>query len=58
MSTDARADQKQRIIASVFYRTTAAGLPEETYVYHIKIWEDAGPEGGGKKPRYILLSRE
>jgi len=25
-------------------------------VAHIKIWEDAGPEGGGRKPRYILLS--
>lgn len=50
-------DQKQRIIDSVFSRRNAAGSLEETYVAHIKIWEDAGPEGGAKKPRYILLSR-
>ncbi|TFK77261.1 hypothetical protein BDN72DRAFT_784249 [Pluteus cervinus] len=51
------ADQRQRIIASVFSRRNAAGELEETYVSHIKIWEDAGPEGGGRKPRYILLSQ-
>ncbi|KAF5388572.1 hypothetical protein D9757_004587 [Collybiopsis confluens] len=45
------SDQKQRIIASVFSKI------DETYVSHIKIWEDAGPEGGGRKPRYILLSQ-
>ncbi|KAJ3989555.1 exocyst complex component Sec3-domain-containing protein [Lentinula detonsa] len=50
-------DQKQRIIDSVFSRRNAAGSLEETYVSHVKIWEDAGPEGGGKKPRYILLSQ-
>lgn len=54
------ADQnsvRQRIIASVFSRRNAAGTLEETYVSHVKIWEDAGPEGGARKPRYILLSR-
>lgn len=51
------ADQRETIIASVFSRRNAAGSLEETYVSHIKIWEDAGPEGGGRKPRYILLSR-
>lgn len=51
------ADQRQRIIASVFSRRNAADELEETYVSHVKIWEDAGPEGGGRKPRYILLSR-
>ncbi|KAF9479714.1 exocyst complex component, sec3 subunit [Pholiota conissans] len=51
------ADQRQRIIASVFSRRNAEGNLEETYVSHIKIWEDAGPEGGGRKPRYILLSQ-
>lgn len=51
------ADQRQRIIASVFSRRNAEGNLEETYVSHIKIWEDAGAEGGGGKPRYILLSR-
>ena len=55
--SNAMADQRQRIIASVFSRRNAEGNLEETYVAHIKIWEDAGPEGGGRKPRYILLSR-
>lgn len=49
------ADIKQSIIASVFSRRNATGNFEETYVSHIKIWEDAGPEG--RKARYILLSR-
>jgi hypothetical protein len=48
---------RQRIISSVFSRRNAGGALEETYVSHLKIWEDAGPEGGGRKPRYILLSR-
>ncbi|KAF4623518.1 hypothetical protein D9613_002135 [Agrocybe pediades] len=48
------ADQRQRIIASVFSRRNAAGNLEETYVAHIKIWED-GPDG--RKPRYLLLSQ-
>ncbi|KAF8973564.1 exocyst complex component Sec3-domain-containing protein [Flammula alnicola] len=50
------ADQRQRIISSVFSRRNAEGNLEETYVSHVKIWEDAGTEGGGRKPRYILLS--
>ncbi|CAA7268018.1 unnamed protein product [Cyclocybe aegerita] len=50
------ADQRQRIISSVFSRRNAAGNLEETYVSHVKIWEDAG-EAGGRKPRYILLSQ-
>jgi len=49
------ADVKQSIIASVFSRRNATGSLEETYVSHIKIWEDAGTEG--RKARYILLSR-
>ena len=44
---------RQRIVSSVF--TTK--LVDETYVAHIKIWEEAAPEEGGRKPRYILLSR-
>ncbi|KAF8167736.1 exocyst complex component, sec3 subunit [Crassisporium funariophilum] len=51
------ADQRQKIIASVFSRRNAAGNLEETYVSHVKIWEEAGNEGGGRKPRYILLSQ-
>lgn len=50
-------EQRQKIIDSVFSRRNASGDLEETYVSHVKIWEDPGPEGGGKKPRYILLSR-
>ncbi|KAG6889916.1 hypothetical protein C0992_003620 [Termitomyces sp. T32_za158] len=39
-------------------RRNASGNLEETYVSHVKIWEDAGTEGGGgRKPRYILLSQ-
>ncbi|KAF9270059.1 hypothetical protein L218DRAFT_888394 [Marasmius fiardii PR-910] len=44
------SDQRQRIIDSVFSKNG------ETYIAHIKIWED-NPENGGKKPRYILLSQ-
>lgn len=47
---------KQRIIASVFDKRNAGADIQETYVGHIKIWEDAGEESG-KKPRYILLSQ-
>lgn len=46
---------RQRIVASVFARRNTPGA-EETYVSHVKVWEDAGPEGGGRKPRYIILS--
>lgn len=45
---------RQRIISSVFSKLNSTGH-QETYAGHIKIWEDAGPDG--KKPRYILLSR-
>ncbi|KII93765.1 hypothetical protein PLICRDRAFT_152811 [Plicaturopsis crispa FD-325 SS-3] len=48
---------RQRIIASVFSKRNAAGEYDESYVAHVKIWEDAGTEGGGNKPRYILLSQ-
>lgn len=47
---------RRRIISSVFNRRNAAGGTEETYVSHVKIWEDAGPEAD-LKPRYILLAR-
>ncbi|KAJ7099628.1 exocyst complex component Sec3-domain-containing protein [Mycena crocata] len=46
--------QREKIISSVFSRT---GALQESYISHVKIWEDAGPEGGGRKPRYILLSQ-
>lgn len=44
---------RQRIVSSVFNRRNAAGQ-QETYVGHLKIWEDAED---GMKPRYIILSR-
>ncbi|KAI9461762.1 exocyst complex component Sec3-domain-containing protein [Boletus coccyginus] len=47
---------RQRIVASVFDKRNAAADVLESYVAHIKIWEDAGEEQG-KKPRYIILSR-
>ncbi|GBE77755.1 hypothetical protein SCP_0106370 [Sparassis crispa] len=47
---------RQRIISSVFTKLNSAGH-EETYVSHIKIWEEAAQDEGGKKPRYILLSQ-
>ncbi|KAI6153692.1 exocyst complex component Sec3-domain-containing protein [Pisolithus tinctorius] len=47
---------RQRIITSVFDKRNAGAAIQESYVAHVKIWEDAG-EGQGKKPRYILLSR-
>ena len=43
---------RQRIISSVF----STKLVEETYVAHIKIWEEDASDEGGKKPRYIILS--
>lgn len=55
MSTD-HESVRQRIISSVFARRNTAGQ-EEQYVGHIKIWEDGGQDDGGRKPRYILLSR-
>lgn len=51
------ADIRKRIVDSVFSKRNATGNLEETYVAHCKIWEDAGNEAGGRKPRYILLSR-
>jgi hypothetical protein len=45
---------RQRIIASVFSRTRGGGL-EDTYVAHVKIWEDT--DDGTEKPRYIILAR-
>ncbi|KAI0048330.1 hypothetical protein FA95DRAFT_1490994 [Auriscalpium vulgare] len=48
---------RQRIIASVFSRRAANGA-EESYVSHVKIWEDPGAEAEGLKPRYILLSQD
>ncbi|KAJ7487422.1 exocyst complex component Sec3-domain-containing protein [Mycena galericulata] len=48
---------QDKIISSVFSRKNAQGVLEESYISHVKIWEDAGPEGGGRKPRYILLSQ-
>ncbi|KAF9029225.1 hypothetical protein BDZ89DRAFT_1133128 [Hymenopellis radicata] len=48
-------DHRPKIIESVFSRRNAAGELEETYVSHVKIWEEA--ENNTRKPRYILLSQ-
>lgn len=53
----ANIDIKQAIIDSVFSRRNASGGPEESYISHVKVWEDAGPEAGELKHRYILLAR-
>ncbi|KAI0085410.1 exocyst complex component Sec3-domain-containing protein [Irpex rosettiformis] len=50
------ASVRQRIISSVFSKLGANGH-QETYVAHVKIWEDVSPEEGGKKPRYIIIAR-
>ncbi|KAF8213226.1 exocyst complex component sec3 subunit [Mycena galopus ATCC 62051] len=57
MSSGSRESVVDKIVASVFSRRNASGVLEESYISHVKIWEDAGPEGGGRKPRYILLSQ-
>ena len=49
------ASVRQRIISSVFSKLSASGH-QETYVAHVKIWEDVSPEEGGKKPRYIIIA--
>ena len=50
---------KQRIISSVFSRRNAASTgAEEAYVAHVKIFEDSGEDEGGRKPRYIIISRK
>ncbi|KAI0340701.1 hypothetical protein BDW22DRAFT_1360141 [Trametopsis cervina] len=49
------ASVRQRIISSVFNRLNSSGH-QETYVAHVKIWEEVSPEEGGQKPRYIILS--
>ncbi|KDQ19898.1 hypothetical protein BOTBODRAFT_27319 [Botryobasidium botryosum FD-172 SS1] len=46
---------KESIITSLFSRRDqATGDLEETYVSHVKVWEEDGK--GPMKPRYILLS--
>ncbi|KAI9513060.1 exocyst complex component sec3 subunit [Russula earlei] len=47
---------RRRINSSVFNRRNASSTSEETYISHLKIWEDAGPEAD-PKPRFILLAR-
>ena len=47
-------DVRQRIVSSIFSKLNAQGQ-QETYVAHVKVWEDA-PDEGGQKPRYIIIS--
>lgn len=47
---------KQDIIASLFSKRAAEdGALEESYISHVKIFEDEGGEGG-VKARYLLLA--
>lgn len=60
--TDNYAIVREHIISSLFRKTNEDGLLEDTYVGHIKIWEDVPPqttqysEEGGMKPRYLMVS--
>lgn len=48
---------KQEIIASLFSRRSPEdGNLEETYISHVKVWENE--EGGGRKPRYLMIAGE
>lgn len=55
---------RERIIASLFRKTNEAGILEDTYVGHVKIWEDVPPqvnqfaEENGMKPRYLMVSSQ
>lgn len=59
---DEYAVVRERIIASLFRRTNEQGILEDTYVGHVKIWEDVPPqittfaEENGMKPRYLMVS--
>ncbi len=67
MSGPSRAsagDTRSQIISSLFNRRSDDGVLDETYIAHLKIWED-GPAGqgnqaedGGRKSRYLLLAGE
>ncbi|TFK39548.1 exocyst complex component SEC3 N-terminal PIP2 binding PH-domain-containing protein [Crucibulum laeve] len=48
--------QKQNIINSIFSKKNSKSSAQlgEIYVSHIKVWED--DDGGGKKPRYLIVS--
>lgn len=59
---DEYANARQAIISSLFQKFDANGQSEETYVAHVKIWEDvpAGvvqpSETNGMKPRYVIVA--
>lgn len=56
------ANARQAILSSLFQKYDANGQSEETYVGHVKIWEDvpAGvtqlSEAAGMKPRYVIVA--
>lgn len=67
------AQTRSQIIQSLFSRRGPDGALEETYIAHLKVWEDAPddgtggrPSGGGKsvedvagkKARYLMLAGE
>lgn len=44
---------KQQIITTALAKRGEDGQPEETYVQHLRIWED---DDGGSKSRLVILS--
>lgn len=58
-----QGDTRQQIINSLFNRRAEDGVLDETYIAHLKIWEDSPPgevpvnaEDAGRKSRYLMLA--
>lgn len=50
------AEERAAIIASMFSKNKDIGDLEQTYVSHLKVWQEAGGEGEPMQCRYIVLS--
>lgn len=46
-------DVKQQIITTALAKLGDDGLPEDTYVQHLRIWEE---DEGGSKARLVILT--
>lgn len=58
-------DTKQQIVTSLFSKRSPDGSLEETYIAHLKIWEDVPQDArsgvgnnydDGRKARYLMLA--
>ncbi len=50
-------ETRQHIIASLFNRRGPDGLPEETLIAYLKVYEDEEPSAGEEpKTRYLMLA--